>query len=453
MPDSHDITSSMNEAQTERDTQYAENLAPLDQSGVIEDNNEDARSAPPAPVAEDKPVEEVAPEEPQTKADARAELWDSMAGRLKETREGGLEANADAFRTEEQREAIKAENDKPAEEPEQKVRIKVRGGEEEIPLSELIADSQKFRAAESYLDETKQGLKDLKEERRKFEEDRARNHQEWINQQNPRHMDDQPEPEPEVNRIDELYIQAQEAQAAGDEPLAHDLIKERDSIRDSKNRESILLEIQQNNEAAQRDQTVRGEAETALIDIDAAFPGMVEDPVRKNTVEFMIERQASHTIAEYISGQSMELQVQFQQSGITQDYLTSGRLGRGEAMKLYHNLKSMGHGLPEMGAVIRAGGQNAAAHLGYTNPNNPNTQQPQNSQATVTDTQAPERSTANVDVNVNRDNRRQAIENQPRRASPGRASKTQVRQKPTSQERAKRGFAELQAARRGKRQG
>jgi hypothetical protein len=217
----------------------------------------------PAPKAEE-PVE--APVDPRA---ARMEAIAENA-RTRDTEE--LQAAAEVMAP------VVTKTEEPVVQPERMIKLKVRGEIKELPESEVIAMAQKVDAADDYLGEAKQLLKDAKE----------------VSRPAPVRV----EPEPVVDKIDRIAAAVEKIQTGADPSEVRQLLDEEIGQRVRDGIAETLSERQQVNQDASFDANVDQGYEQVRTD----FPDLAKDSVAINVVTAVAGGLEGQLIAKYLSG-------------------------------------------------------------------------------------------------------------------------------------------------------
>lgn len=223
----------------------------------------------------------------------------------------------------------------PAPAPERMMKIKVRGEIVELPESEVIARAQKVDAADQYLSEARDMLREAK--------DAAR-------QPNP-----QPAAQPapaatQTEKADAIAKAIEIIQTGGDPVEAKALLETELNDRAARAADQAI----DTRAAAQRSANYDNDYDAGFVAAQTEFADVMSGPVGISTVKSLSGALQAHAIAEYLPTLAPEVQQAFSAAGITPDVLKDGRTYTPDAAAaLYKDMLLKGYRLPRPSEVIK----------------------------------------------------------------------------------------------------
>lgn len=300
---------------------------------------EEAAPAP-APEQEEAPPAAVSKKEDQTPADPRAARLEALAENAHQNRQEESAAVAEVMAP-----AVPAAPAEPAPAPERMLKLKIRGEIVEVPESEVIARAQKVDAADQYLSEAKDLLKDAKA---------------TVRQPAP-----QPEPAPApVEKVDPVARAIELIQTGGDPAEAKAILETELSERATRAAEQVV----DGRNTDQRSQRYDADFNFGLAEVATEFEDMMGSPVGQFAVRGLAGSLQAHVIAEHLTTLPPEVQQAFSASGITPDTLKN--YSPEDAGALYKDMMLKGYRLPiRPSDFVKVAAKTVAEKFGTTPPN------------------------------------------------------------------------------------
>lgn len=330
---------------TEPNTPGQEELPASVEQRTIPQIEESAPAPEPEPV--ETPPAAVSKKEDETPADPRAARLEALAATAHQNRQEESAAVAEVMAP-----AVPAPVAEPAPEPERMIKLKIRGEVVELPESEVIARAQKVDAADQYIAEAKDILRDAKATRQ---------------QPTPA---PEPAPAPSVEKIDNIAKAIELIQTGGDPAEAKAILDAELSQRATRAAEQVV------DGRANDQRSTRYDADYSSGFTEAAgeYQDMLSNTVGQSTVRSLSGALQAHVIAEHLSTLTPEVQQAFSASGITPDALK--QYSPEDAAALYKDMCLKGYQLPRPSEVIKVAAKTVAEQFGGTKPNPTPTPQP-----------------------------------------------------------------------------
>lgn len=294
----------------------------------------------PAPEQVETPPAAVSKKEDDVPADPRAARLEALAENAHQNRQEESAAVAEAMAPAVPAAAVMPE---PAA-PERMLKLKIRGEIVELPESEVIARAQKVDAADQYISEAKDLLKEAKATVR------------------------QPVPEPApapapVEKVDNVAKAIELIQTGGDPVEARALLDTELSERATRAAEQVV----DGRSSDQRSQRYDADLVVGFQEAATEYPDLMASPVGQSTVKGLTGSLQAHVIAEHLTSLAPEVQQAFATSGITPDTLKN--YSPDDAGALYKDMLLKGYRLPRPSEVTKAAAKTVADfYAGSTKP-------------------------------------------------------------------------------------
>lgn len=305
-------------------------IKPLDEERAPELVSED-KEAPPAPAAK---------KDDEPPADPRAARLEALADKAHQHRQEEAETVAEIMAP-----AAPVKEPEPAPVPERMLKLKIRGEVVEMSESEVIARAQKVDAADQYIAEAKDLLRDAKAVR-----------------QQPQPVQElAPQPTPEKPNAIAKALEI--VQAGGDLAEAQAMIETELSERATRAAEQVVDGRNEN----QRSQRYDADMGAGFAEAATEFPDLMASPVGQSTVRGLTGSLQAHVIAEHLQTLTPEVQQAFSASGITPESLKD--YSPDDAGALYKDMLLKGYRLPRPSEVTKAAAKTVADfYAGSTQP-------------------------------------------------------------------------------------
>lgn len=297
-----------------------------------------------APTPEAEPVETppapVSKKEDDVPADPRAARLEALAATAHQNRQEESAAVAEAMAP-----TVPAPVSEPAPAPERMIKLKIRGEIVEKPESEVIAMAQKVEAADQYMSEAKDLLKEAKATVRQ-----------------PAQVE-QPAPAPAAEKPDAIAKAIEIIQTGGDPAEAKAILDTELSERATRAAEQVV----DGRSSDQRSQRYDADLGAGFEEVATEFKDLMTNPVGQNTVKGLTGSLQAHVIAEHLTTLAPEVQQAFSASGITPDTLKN--YSPDDAGALYKDMLLKGYRLPRPSEVVKAAAKTVADfYAGSTKP-------------------------------------------------------------------------------------
>lgn len=287
------------------------------------------KEAPPAPEPK---------KDDEAPADPRAARMEALADRAHVNRQEESAAVAEVMAP-----AVAAPSAEPAPEPERMIKLKIRGEVVEMPESEVIARAQKNDAADQYLAEAKDLLKEAKATRAQPAEPARQ--------------------EPVVDKVDNIAKAIEIIQSGGDPAEAKAILDTELSER-ARSAAEQAIDGRSNDQRSQRYDADMG---AGFQEAATEYPDLMASPVGQSTVRGLTGSLQAHVIAEHLQTLTPEVQQAFSASGITPETLK--HYSPDDAGALYKDMLLKGYRLPRPSEVTKAAAKTVADfYAGSTQP-------------------------------------------------------------------------------------
>lgn len=293
----------------------------------------------PEPAAEDTPPAPVPKKEDETPSDPRAARLEALAANAHQNRQEEAEAVAEVMSS-----APAPAVAEPEPAPERMIKLKIRGEVVERPESEVIAMAQKVEAADQYLSDARDVLKEAKEAVRQPVQPQRE------------------EPAPAVEKVDAIAKAIEIIQTGGDPAEAKAILDTELSERATRAAEQVI----DGRSNDQRTQRYDADYSNGFTEAAGEYQDILSNTVGQSTVRSLSGALQAHVIAEHLQTLTPEVQQAFSASGITPDTLK--QYSPEDAAALYKDMCLKGYQLPRPSDVIKVAAKTVADQFGTTKP-------------------------------------------------------------------------------------